>query len=246
DYDVDPQFPIILGRPFLGMTHALVDVHDEELTLQVSDEKLVFNVERTLKYPQKHVDELINMINILDTACEDNFHEEKVPFHGQREHCLGHKISKNGIEVDRAKVDVIAKIPPLTTVKGIRSFLGHTSFYRRFLQNSSAMTHLLEKDTIFFFSYECQSFEILKKKLTEAPILVSPYGNLSFEVMCDASDFVVGADLGQRKDKYFRPIHYASNTLSDAQAHYTTTEKELLAMCTRLRNYGLTLSYPRQ
>ncbi|GJW71127.1 reverse transcriptase domain-containing protein [Tanacetum coccineum] len=93
------------------------------------------------------------------------------------------------------------------------------------------MTHLLEKDTPFFFSSECQSsFEILKKKLTEAPILVSPERDLPFELMCDASDFAVGAVLGQRKDKYFRPIHYASKTLSDAQTNYTINEKELLAV----------------
>ncbi|GKC06043.1 hypothetical protein Tco_0997653, partial [Tanacetum coccineum] len=92
---------------------------------------------------------------------------------------LGHKISKSGIEVDRAKVDVIAKLPPLTTVKGVRSFLGHAGFYRRFIQDFSKiarpMTHLLEKETPFFFSDEClASFKILKKRLTEAPILVSP------------------------------------------------------------------------
>ncbi|GJY34040.1 reverse transcriptase domain-containing protein [Tanacetum coccineum] len=93
------------------------------------------------------------------------------------------------------------------------------------------MTHLLEKDTPFFFSDEClASFKILKKKLTEAPILVYPDWNLPFELMCDASDFAVGAILGQRKDKYFRPIYYASKTLSDAQTHYTTMEKELLAV----------------
>ncbi|GJU67955.1 reverse transcriptase domain-containing protein [Tanacetum coccineum] len=105
---------------------------------------------------------------------------------------LDHKISKSGIEVDRAKVDVISKLPPPTT---------------------------------------CQSFfEILKKKLTEAPILVSPDWDLPFELICDASDYAIGAVLGQRKDKYFRPIHYASKTLSDAQINYTVTEKELLAV----------------
>ncbi|GJU36744.1 reverse transcriptase domain-containing protein [Tanacetum coccineum] len=89
---------------------------------------------------------------------------------------LGHKISKNGLEVDRAKVDVIAKLPPPTTVKEVRSFLGHAGFYRRFIQDfskiSRPMTHLLEKDTPFIFSDEClASFKILKKRLTEAPIL---------------------------------------------------------------------------
>ncbi|GJW95415.1 reverse transcriptase domain-containing protein [Tanacetum coccineum] len=102
---------------------------------------------------------------------------------------LGHKISKSGIKVDRAKVDVIAKLPHPTTVKGT-----------------------------------------LKKKLTEAPILVVPDWNLPFELMCDASDFAIGAVLGQRKMKHFQPIHYASKTMTEAQIHYTTTEKEMLAV----------------
>ncbi|GJY74825.1 reverse transcriptase domain-containing protein [Tanacetum coccineum] len=93
------------------------------------------------------------------------------------------------------------------------------------------MTHLLEKETPFVFSKECvEAFNALKKKLTEAPILVAPDWDLPFEVMCDTSDFAVGAVLGQRKTKHFQPIHYASKTMTDAQVHYTTTEKELLAV----------------
>ncbi|GJS47073.1 reverse transcriptase domain-containing protein [Tanacetum coccineum] len=139
------------------------------------------------------------------------------------------------IEVDKSKVDVIAKLPHPTTVKGIRSFLGHAGFYRRFIQDFSKiarpMTHLLEKETPFIFSKECiEAFETLKMKLTQAPILVAPDWDLPFEIMCDASDFAVGAVLGQRKTKHFQPIHYASKTMTEAQAHYTTTEKELLAV----------------
>ncbi|GJV73302.1 reverse transcriptase domain-containing protein [Tanacetum coccineum] len=93
------------------------------------------------------------------------------------------------------------------------------------------MTHLLEKETPFIFSKECiEAFETLKMKLTQAPILVAPDWDLPFEIMCDASDFAVGAVLGQRKTKHFQPIHYASKTMTEAQAHYTTTEKELLAV----------------
>nr|GEV34321.1 hypothetical protein [Tanacetum cinerariifolium] len=113
---------------------------------------------------------------------------------------LGHKISKSGIEVDRAKVNVIAKLPHPTTVKGVKSFLGHAGFYRRFIQDFSKiarpMTHLLEKETPFLFSKECvDAFNNLKKKLTKAPILVVPDWNLNFELMCDASDFTIGAVL---------------------------------------------------
>ncbi|GKB34292.1 reverse transcriptase domain-containing protein [Tanacetum coccineum] len=350
------------------MDRALVNVHGEELTFRVGDKKLVFNIESTSKYPRKHGDESIHMIDILDTTCEDYFHEvlnvqksihplsgsptpssdpvveplspSLTPFrdsdllleetgafvslddsippsidnaiydsegdilfleellnddptpdlphplpvfeinetekiktsienppnldlkdlpphlelgenhlhlplwniclpkdafrslqcswdfpkvHGGYLHdmiektmevfmddilvfmdsfssCLFHldMMLKSGIEVDRAKVDVISKLPPPTMVKGIRSVLGHAGFYRRFLQDFSKiarpMTHLLEKDTPFFFSSECQSsFEILKKQLTKAPILVSPDWDLPFEIMCDASDFAVGA-----------------------------------------------------
>ncbi|GJW37408.1 reverse transcriptase domain-containing protein [Tanacetum coccineum] len=157
---------------------------------------------------------------------EENDYEEIV---------LGHKISKSGIEVDHAKVDVIAKLPHPTTVKGVRSFLGHAGFYRRFIQDFSKiarpMTHLLEKETPFVFSKDCiDAFQTLKKKLTEAPILVVPDWNLPFELMCDASDFAIGAVLGQRKMKHFQPIHYASKTMTEAQIHYTTTEKEMLAV----------------
>ncbi|GJV85919.1 reverse transcriptase domain-containing protein [Tanacetum coccineum] len=148
---------------------------------------------------------------------------------------LGHKISKKGIEVDKAKIDVIAKLPHPTTVKGIRSFLGHVGFYRRFIKDfskiSRPMTHLLEKNTPFIFSEECiQAFQTLKKKLTEAPILIAPNWDQPFELMCDASDYAIGAVLGQRIEKHFRPIHYASKTMTEAESNYTTTEKEMLAV----------------
>ncbi|GJY27822.1 reverse transcriptase domain-containing protein [Tanacetum coccineum] len=170
--------------------------------------------------------------------CEDTnlaLNWEKSHFMVKEGIVLGHKISKSGIEVDRAKIDVIAKLPHPTTVKGIRSFLGHAGFYRRFIQNFSKiarpMTHLLEKETPFYFSKECiEAFNTLKKNLTEAPILIAPDWNEPFELMCDASDFALGAVLGQRHEKHFRPIHYASKTMNEAESRYTTTEKEMLAV----------------
>ncbi|GKB04438.1 reverse transcriptase domain-containing protein [Tanacetum coccineum] len=114
--------------------------------------------------------------------CEDTnlvLNWEKSHFMVKEGIVLGHKISKSGIEVDRAKVDVIAKLPHPTSVKGIQSFLGHAGFYHQFIQDFSKiarpMTHLLEKDTPFIFLKECvEAFNILKKKLTEALILVAP------------------------------------------------------------------------
>nr|GEV80284.1 hypothetical protein [Tanacetum cinerariifolium] len=114
--------------------------------------------------------------------CEDTnlcLNWEKSHFMVKEGIALGDKNSKNGIEVDKAKVDVIAKLPHPTTVKGIRSFLRHAGFYGRFIKDFSKiamlMTRLLEKDTPFLFSKECiEAFQTLKRKLTKAPILIAP------------------------------------------------------------------------
>ncbi|KAK1646199.1 hypothetical protein QYE76_064004 [Lolium multiflorum] len=158
---------------------------------------------------------------------------------------LGHKISERGIEVDRAKVEAIEKMPYPRDVKGIRSVLGHAGFYRRFIKDfskiSKPLTNLLQKDVPFVFDDDCkEAFETLKKALTTAPVVEPPDWNLPFEIMCDASDFAVGAVLGQRVDKKLNVIHYASKTLDAAQRNYATTEKELLAVvfaCDKFRPY---------
>nr|GEV02700.1 hypothetical protein [Tanacetum cinerariifolium] len=139
------------------------------------------------------------------------------------------------IKVEKAKIDVISMLPHPTTVKGIKSFLRHAGFYQRFIKDfskiSRPMTHLLEKNAPFVFSDDCVlAFRTLKEKLTEAPILIVPNWDQPFELMCDVSDFVVGAVLGQIIEKHFRLIHYASKTMTEAEANYTTTEKEMLAV----------------
>nr|GEZ32312.1 reverse transcriptase domain-containing protein [Tanacetum cinerariifolium] len=180
---------------------------------------------------------LTNLEKMLK-RCEDT----KVALNWEKSHfmvkegiVLGHKISKKGIEVDKAKIEVISKLPHPTTIKGIRSFFGHAGFYRRFIKDfskiSRSMTHILEKNSPFIFSNECiQAFRTLKDKLTEAPILIAPNWDQPFELMCDASDYAVGVGLGQRIEKNFWPIHYASKTMNQAEANYTTTEKEMLAV----------------
>ncbi|GJV89118.1 reverse transcriptase domain-containing protein, partial [Tanacetum coccineum] len=115
--------------------------------------------------------------------------------------------SKKGIEVDKAKIDVISKLPHPTTVKGIRSFLGHAGFYRRFIKYfskiSRPMTHLLEKNTPFIFSEDCiLAFKTMKKKLTEAPILIAPNWDQPFEIMCDASDYAIVDHLSRLENPY--------------------------------------------
>nr|GEU98374.1 reverse transcriptase domain-containing protein [Tanacetum cinerariifolium] len=185
---------------------------DAELIYPISDSPWVYDGYPS-RYDQKtmevFMDDFLVFRNSFGTClshldkmlkwCEDTnlcLNWEKSHFMVKEGIVLRHKISKNKIEVDKAKVDVIAKLPHPTTVKGIRSFLGHASFYRRFIQDFSKiarpMTRLIEKDTPFIFSKECiEAFQYLKKKLTEAPILVAPDWDLPFELMCDASNFSI-------------------------------------------------------
>nr|GEU84307.1 hypothetical protein [Tanacetum cinerariifolium] len=141
--------------------------------------------------------------------CEDTklaLNWEKSHFMVKEGIVLGHKISKKGIEVDKARIEDFSKI-------------------------SRPMTHLLEKNSPFIFSNECiQAFRTLKDKLTEALIIIALNWDQPFELMCDANDYTVGAVLGQRIKNHFRPIHYASKTMTQAEANYTTTEKEMLAV----------------
>nr|GFB07963.1 reverse transcriptase domain-containing protein [Tanacetum cinerariifolium] len=160
---------------------------------------------------------------------------EKSHFMVKESIILGHKISKKGIEVDKAKIKVISIRRHQEISKGIRSFLGHAGFYRRFIKDfskiSRPMTHLLDKNSPFIFSNECiQAFRTLKEKLTEALILIAPNWDKPFELMCDASDYAVGVILGQRIEKHFQPIHYDCKTMNQAETNYTTTEKEMLAV----------------
>ncbi|GKD86864.1 reverse transcriptase domain-containing protein, partial [Tanacetum coccineum] len=186
--------PGTLQRCMLAIFHDMV-----EKTMEVfMDDFLVF---------RNSFENCLSRLDKMLQRCEDTnlcLNWEKSHFMVKEGVVLGHKISKDGIKVDKAKVDVIAKLPHPTTVKGVRSFLGHA---------------------------ECiESFNTLKRKLTEAPILIAPDWDLPFELMCDASDFAIGAVLGQQKNKHFQPIHYASKTMTEAQAHYTTTEQKLLAV----------------
>ena len=110
------------------------------------------------------------------------------------------------LQVDKAKIEIIDNIQPPKTVREIRSFLGHVGFYRRFIKDFSKitkpLTSLLMKDADFIFDEKClTSFDQLKTSLITAPIMQPPDWRLPFEIMCDASDYSVGAVLGQRKDK---------------------------------------------
>ncbi|GJR35239.1 reverse transcriptase domain-containing protein [Tanacetum coccineum] len=365
DFEAGPRVPLILGRSFLRIGRALIDVYGEEITLRVNDEAVTFNLNQTTRYTSTYDDMSINRIDVIDVACEE--YSQEVDFileeieaflkddsispeidHAncdtEGDICLIEKLLNNDTfqlppmdlkEVTKAKSSI--KEPPELELKDLPSHLEYAylegtgkllviiakglkddekeallnvlkSHKRaiawkitdikgidpRFCTHKILMEEdckptvqsqrrvnpkinevikkelikLLDAEMIYPISdnpwvspihcvpkkgeitvvaneeneliptrlitgwrvYCIDAFETLKKKLTEAPILVVPDWNLPFELMCDAIDFAIGAVLGQRKSKHFQPIHYASKTMTEAQIHYTTTEKEMLAV----------------
>ena len=187
---------------------------------------------------------LAHLALVLDRCIETNLvlNFEKCHFMVEQGIVLGHVVSKKGIEVDKAKIDVISSLPYPTNVREVRSFLGHAGFYRRFIKDfskiASPLCTLLQKEVDFNFNDACkQSFDELKSRLTTTPIIQAPNWSLPFEIMCDASDYAVGAVLGQKVERASHVIYYASMTLNEAQRNYTTTEKEMLAVVFALEKF---------
>ncbi|CAN6712804.1 unnamed protein product [Malus baccata var. baccata] len=145
-------------------------------------------------------------------------------------------IFTGGIEVDKAKIDAIEKLPPSTTVKSVRSFLSHAGFYRRFIKDFSKISrplcNLLAKDAPFVFDEAClEAFKKLMTLLTTTPIIAAPNWSLPFELMCDASIMQWEKFLDSGK------IDFPNRTLNDAQLNYAITEKELLAVVFTLEKF---------
>ncbi|GJU55850.1 reverse transcriptase domain-containing protein [Tanacetum coccineum] len=185
--------PATFQRCMLAIFHDMI----EESVKVFMDDFFVFG---------NSFDKCLNNLDKMLQRCKDAhlvLNWEKCHFMVKEGIVLRHKVSSAGLEVDKAKINVILKLPPPTNIK----------------------------DTPFEFDDECQkAFEILKDKITCALVIVSPNWNLPFELMCDASDCAVAAVLGQKDGKNFHPIYFASKTLNPSQQKYTVTEKELMAI----------------
>ncbi|XP_070672177.1 uncharacterized protein [Malus domestica] len=183
-------------------------------------------------------DDCLNHLSLVLQRCQETnliLIWEKCQFMVKQGAVLGHVKSSKGIEVDKAKIDIISNMVAPTSVKGVRSFLGHAGFYRRFIRDFSKITrplcNLLAKDVVFDFDKAyMNAFNTLKCELTSAPIIMAPDWSLPFELMCDICNYAIGAILGQRVNELPHVIYYASRTLHDAQLNYSITEKELLAV----------------
>jgi hypothetical protein len=183
-------------------------------------------------------EECLHHLSLVLVRCKEEnlvLNWEKCHFMVKRGIVLGHVISENGIEANKAKVDLISNLPPPWTMKDIRYFLGHVGFYRRFIKDFSKISrplcNLLAKDAPFMFDDDClHAFTRLKTELTLTPIIRPPDWSVPFEIMCDAFDYALGVVLRQHIGKLHHVIYYTSKTLNDAQINYSTTENEFLAV----------------
>ena len=217
--------------------------------LDLVEEAMEIYMDDFLVYGSNFEKCLENLETVLQMCQDKNLalNCEKCHFKVTKGIVLRHKIFAVRLEVDLAKVSIIKTLPRPITVNGIRSFLGHDNFYKRFIKDFSKISRplckLLEKDAKFDFDESCKAaFDEIKSRLVTAPIMVTLDWNKEFEIMCDASDYAMGDVLGQRTEKMFKATYYASKTFNEAQENYSTTENEMLAMvfaCEKFRPYIL-------
>nr|GEV91080.1 reverse transcriptase domain-containing protein [Tanacetum cinerariifolium] len=241
DFDADPRVPLILGRSFLKTGRALIDVFEEAITFNLDQtsrysanysdmtaKRIDFIDMAYVEYSQK----VLGFSDTISSVSPTLYYDPIVSTTSST--LTPFRNNDFILEEDQEKTTFTCpygtfacrRMPfGLCNAPGTfqRSFLGHAAFYHRFIKDFSKiarpMTGLLEKDTPFIFSQECvNEFQTLKRKLTEAPILIASDWDMPFELMCDVSDFAIGAVLGQRQDKHFRLIHYASKTMTEAES----------------------------
>jgi hypothetical protein len=200
------------------------------------DDILIFS-----RTPEEHMQHLQQVLEALEKH-ELYVGVSKCAFGQSSVGFLGHIVSGAGIQPDPAKVAAVREWPTPKNVKDVRSFLGLTGYYRRFVRQYSAralaLTELTKSDVPWRWSDKQQaSFDALKSALCSAPVLVLPDPSLPFEVFTDASNFALGAVLLQNHGKGKQPVAYLSRKLTDTEKNYPTGDREMLGIFYALQQW---------
>ena len=211
----------------------------EDLTIAYLDDVLIFS--SSLEEHLAHIQVVFDRLKTHSLKLK----LKKCSFLQKETKYLGFIINENGVKPDKAKVEAIKSLKAPTTVKEVRSFIGMTSFYRRFIPNFSKIAkpiiELTKKYAKFKWTEQCQkAFDYLKDSLTVVPLLAYPDVNKPYVLYTDASDTCIGACLTQEcsedEDKLYKvknsekPIYFLSHRLSKTQQKLPTIEKEAFAI----------------
>ena len=214
-------FSRLMGLVMAGLNFAICLVYLDDIIVFASD--LGTHLERLTQ-----VLERLSSANLKLKPSKCHLLQRRVLF-------LGHVVSGEGISTDPSKIEAVKTWPTPTRLKDVRAFLGLCSYYRKFVpdfaQIGRPLHALTKKDTRFAWSEECQSaFELLKTRLTEAPVLALPNDTGTYVIDTDASGESIGAVLSQIQDGQERVICYGSRVCHQAEQNYDVTKRELLAI----------------
>nr|GEV90221.1 reverse transcriptase domain-containing protein [Tanacetum cinerariifolium] len=256
DFDVDPRVPLILGRSFLKTGRALIVVYEGEFTLRVGNKAVTLNLDQTSRYSANYYVESINRIDVIDVACEE-YSQEVLGFSvsgnptpsmepivsvssptltlfGDRRHFLLEEFlnddpSSPPLPLQEVKVvepkneKSSINEPPVVELKDLPPHLEYA-----FLEGDDKLPDIIAKD--LKDEEKTALIKVLKSHKQALAWIKVDKAKVDVIAKLPHPTTIKGAVLGQRKTKHFQPIHYASKTMIDAQAHYTTTKKELLAV----------------
>ncbi|GJV03981.1 reverse transcriptase domain-containing protein [Tanacetum coccineum] len=231
NFELKQPLIIILSKT----AHALIDVYEGEITLRNDDQSLTLKCGdapsisyNNLESLKKVLYSLIYFFTIYQATYYDPegdililealLNNDPLPNPNQGDYSPGIQKDLKVVEPKQPSLEPKDEIPEVE----LKELPPHLEY--AFLEENNKLPVIISKD----LSQEEKTSLI--NKLTEAPILIAPNWDQPFEIMCDASDYAIGAVLGQRIEKHFQPIHYASKTMTEAETNYTTTEKEMLAV----------------
>ena len=222
---------------FQRMINNVLREHLDIFVVCYLDDILIFS--KTEEEHTEHVHKVLQTLQDAKLLVEP----EKSKFHASEVEFLGHIISHNEIRMDPKKVSAVRDWKEPTNVKEVQAFLGFANYYRKFLKAfgkiAAPLTELTKKDKTFVMGTQAkQAFRQIKELILSEPVLKMFDPSRPIELETDASDFALGAQIGQRDDEGFlHPIAFYSHKLHGAELNYPIYDKEFLAIVNAFKEF---------